>query len=221
MLSRGLLVLAGLTMVIAVVGCTRSHPKPNFSTVSPTPSATASPSASATPTAVPVDQIPPGNPASWVPTGVPTTAPFKEPGDVLPTFTPVMFTKTQEGALAMAKYYLDARNWALATNNPASFMIICDAEKCKHDAPFFTKYANARQHAVGDRGTPGPPTAFKAPSGSRAEVVVQTTVRHAAGRVVDSKGTVVHTDDAFDDPTNLFLKWTGKMWRVTGHFLVG
>jgi hypothetical protein len=219
MFSRGLFALAGLTMVIAVVGCTRSDPKPNFSAVSPTPSVTASASASATPTAVPVDQIPPGNPASWVPAGVPTTAPFKEPGDVLPTFSPVMFTKTQEGALAMAKYYLDARNWALATNNPAAFMIICDAEKCKHDAPFFTNRAKAGQHRVGGRETPGPPIAMKAPAGSNAEVVVQTTIKIAAGKVVDEKGKVVRTDEALDDPTNLYMKWTGRMWRVTGDFL--
>ncbi|MEP6851355.1 MAG: hypothetical protein ABJA87_01620, partial [bacterium] len=95
---------------LLLTGCTSGSSDPKPTSVATTTSAASSPSSrSPTPTPpatkVPVDQIPPGNPASWVPAGVPTAAKYKEPGDVVPMFTRAMFQRTDTGALAMAGYY--------------------------------------------------------------------------------------------------------------------
>jgi hypothetical protein len=219
---RGMSIVVGFVLLAGVAGCTKD-PKPNYSSATPTGTVTTSSSPSPTPssTAVPYDQIPPGNPVSWVPSGVPTNAPFKEPGDVVPMFNQSMFTDTQSGALGMAGYYLQARNWAKATNDPTPFMLICDADKCKHDALFFTERAKNGQHRVGGRATWGPPVVLPAPSGKNADWVVQLDVKIAGSKIVDSKGIVVSSDAAIDDPTNLYVKWDGVIWRVTGDFLVG
>jgi hypothetical protein len=219
---RGMSIVVGFVLLAGVAGCTKD-PKPNYSSATPTGTVTTSSSPSPTPssTAVPYDQIPPGNPVSWVPSGVPTNAPFKEPGDVVPMFNQSMFTDTQSGALGMAGYYLQARNWASATMNPRPFTLICDADKCKHDAPFFTDPAKLGQHYVGGRESWGAPIVIPAPAGKNADWVVQLRVKISAEKLVDAKGKVISSDEALILPTNLYLKWSGVLWRVTGDFLVG
>jgi hypothetical protein len=215
---RGMSIVVGFVLLVGAVGCTKD-PKPNYS--SATPTGTVTTSSSPSPTAVPYDEIPPGSPVSWVPTGVPTNAPFKEPGDVVPMFNESMFTNTQSGALGMAGYYLQARNWASATMNPRPFTLICDADKCKHDAPFFTDPAKLGQHYVGGRESWGAPIVIPAQAGKNADWVVQLRVKISAGKTVDSKGAVIASDLPLDDLINIYLKWSGKTWRVTGVFLAG
>jgi hypothetical protein len=144
-----------------------------------------------------------------------------EPGDKVPLFTQAIFQETTSGALAMAAYYLQARNWALATNDATPFLIVCDAAKCKHDAPFFAAQASAHQRQVAGRATFGPPSVLPARSGSGSQWVVQTKISIAAGKLVDSKGRTVSAAPRLEQPTNLYLRWNGVMWRVAGDFLVG
>ncbi len=222
--SRALWTLGALVLVIA--GCTSSTdpgPTPSSSTIPATSSASTSPSSSpsASATRVPVDQIPPGNPKTWVPAGVPTVAKYKEPGDVVPMFTQAMFKRTDLGALAMAAYYLQARNWALAIDDARPFSIICRADACTRAKKFIDDKRRLGQYVSGQRLQPSAPTVFKAPSGKDADFVVQLKVTVRAGSLVAATGKTVEKYRQYVLPTNLYLKWTGKLWTVTGDYLVG
>jgi hypothetical protein len=213
--------VVGFVALVSVAGCTHD-PKPNYSTVSPTSTASTSPSPTTpTPTAVPIDQIPPGNPATWVPAGVPTTAPYQERGDKVPVFTQAMFQDTHTGALAAARYYLDARNWAYALMDAKPFLIICDSTGCKNDAKFFVDGKKAGQHVSNARQTPSAPKLVAAPANSGADWVVQVKMTIAAGKLVDGAGKTIRPQAASTDLTNLYLKWSGKMWRVANDALAG
>jgi hypothetical protein len=214
--------VVGIVALVSVAGCTHD-PKPNYSSASPTstPSTSTSTTASPTPTAVPIDEIPPGDPATWVPAGVPTTAPYKELGDAVPMFTQAMFKDSQTGALASARYYFDARIWTLATLDPKPFLVICDATKCKADVSYFAKVKAAGQHFIGVRQRPGAPKLVAAPASSGADWVVQVNVSVGAGRLVDAAGKTVQEQKAASELVNIYLKWSGKMWRVTDDALAG
>jgi hypothetical protein len=214
-------VILVLLIVGAVAGCSQGEPKANLSTVSPAATPSVSASASQLATKVPVNQIPPGNPASWVPSGVPTTAPYKEPGDVVPMFTQAMFVDNQSGAFAAATYYLKARNWALAVNDPAPFTLICDASKCKGDGKLLTGYQKTARHLVGGRWVMSPPSVLPAPADSGSEWVVQLKVTLGPVKLIDSRGAVVASEPSSAQPTNLHMHFAGNMWRVAGHNLAG
>jgi hypothetical protein len=156
-----------------------------------------------------------------VPAGVPTTAPYQEPGDVAPKFTLAMFDSDQIGALDAAKYYLEARNWADALEDAKPFIVICDAKKCKDDARNYARARTARDHAVGGRFTTGPPTVVKAPAASHADWIVQVRLAIAAGRLVNASGKTRRSQPSSAQIVNIYLTWNGKMWRVTGDFLAG
>jgi hypothetical protein len=211
--------VVGFMALVSVAGCTHD-PKPNYSTVRPTSTTSTSPS-SPTPTMVPIDQIPPGNPPTWVPAGVPTTAPYQERGDKVPLFTQAMFQDTHTGALAAARYYLDARNWALAMVDPRPFSIVCDAPRCKADGPYFAKIKAAKRHFVGARQTPGAPKLVAAPANSGADWVVQVRLAVAAGQLLDPTGKTMESQAATSDLVNIYVKWNGKMWRISDDALAG
>ncbi|MDQ1718411.1 MAG: hypothetical protein QOE89_2364 [Pseudonocardiales bacterium] len=226
---------AALVSVLSVLGlaevsgCTHGDPKPNYSSVTGPPSVTTASSSAAgaptrsagpgAPTSVPVDQIPPGRPAKWVPAGVPTVAPYKEPGDVVPMFTLAMFKNNQLGALAAALFYRTARNWAYATMEPSSFLTICDAPKCKSDAKFFNDAMAKDQYVVGARQTQGSASVVIAPKSSDAEWVIQSKVTLADGRLVTTSGSTIRTQRSEAQLLNLYLRWSGKMWRISAEFL--
>jgi hypothetical protein len=218
-LSR--LSVVGLMMLCSASACTSGDPKPNYSTVVPTAATLTSPAESSSLEPVPIDKIPPGSPESWVPAGVPTSAPFKEAGDKVPMFTLAMFSDKQVGALAAARYYLDARNWADALLDPKPFLIICDAAKCKNDAVALTRLKRAGQYVTGVREFPGAPSVVKGPSTSGADWVVQVKLSVTAGRLLDKQGTTLKTESASSELTNIYVTWNGKMWRVTGDYLAG
>jgi hypothetical protein len=185
--------------------------------------ATASPTILASPTAtgVPVDQIPPGRPASWVPTGVPTVAPWKEPGDVLPTFSPLLFGHDVAGAYAAAFYYRDSRNWALATLSAQPYLAICDASKCASDATALTAARIAQQHVTGSRLTFSAARLVRPPAAVKAEWVFQSRQTYSDGAVVSSSGNIVLRTKATSFVANLHLQWNGRMWRVSDVFIAG
>jgi hypothetical protein len=214
--------LVGILVVAS--GCTGSDPKPNFSpastgAASASQGASTSPGASASPTPVPVDEIPPGNPEEWVPAGVPTTAKYKEPGDVVPKFTLDMFSKTRFGAVAAAAYYFDARRWAIATINAAPFLIICDAAQCKSDAKFYSDARRKHRHVVGCRSTQSQPHILKAPASSGATWIVQVHESVVNCKVIGQHGEIVEHHPGATFISNIYLKWNQKMWRVSDDFL--
>jgi hypothetical protein len=146
---------------------------------------------------------------------VPTSAPYKEPGDVVPMFTRDMFVNSQAGALSTARYYLDARNWAYATMNAQPFLLICDAAKCKTEASFYATAAEKSQHVVGARWSTGKASVLKAPASSGATWVVQTTIVITSGTLIDHSGAAVKTQNRSEKATRLYLRWSGVMWRLS------
>ena len=227
--------ICGAALMFGLAACTGSDPAGDPAGTSPIssarsasgppPTAASSPAVSAptgasTPATsarpVPVDQIPPGNPARWVPAGVPTTAKYREPGDVVPMFTQAMFKKTSEGALAAARYYIDAENWSIAVNDYTPVSIICDAKRCKLIAPYFTGLRVKNQHLRGGRTSTGPPLVLPAPKSSGAQWVVQLRIIIAPGSdVANQTGTVVKEYAEDVTLTNLYMKWSGSIWRVS------
>jgi hypothetical protein len=225
---RVLAVSVALPFVLSSVGCTHSNAKANQSSATDTasvPSSTTSsmrtstsPAETST-AAVPIDQIPPGHPASWVPAGVPTTAPYREPGDTLPKFTLAMFVNNQAGALAAAHYYLEARRWAYATMSATPFLAICDSSGCKMDVPFYTDGRSTGRHVVGARRVASGVRIVAAPERIHAEWIIQVTVTIARGNLVDKQGKVLKTQVPRTEITNLHLAWKTKMWRVVADAL--
>jgi hypothetical protein len=220
-LSVGL-VLVGVAFT--TVGCTQSDSAPNRSTVTPThspvsSSAPTSPSPTPSRTSVPVDQIPPGRPASWVPAGVPTTAKWREPGDVVPTFTPAMFKNDENGALAAAQAYLTGVNWALATLDPKSYLVICDAARCKSNARITEGYRSKNQHVKAARASFEAPTLFVAPKGNAAQWIVRVKLSIHAGSLVSADGKTVRKQGAMTERVDVYARWSGRMWRISDVFL--
>jgi hypothetical protein len=156
-----------------------------------------------------------------VPAGVPTTAPYQEPGDKVPMFTLAMFSNNRLGALATAKYYLDARNWSDALLDGTPFQIICGVKKCKDDAAALTKLKEAGHYVAGERDIPSGSSIVKAPQASGADWVVQVKLAITAGRLLDIHGKVLRAEGPSTKLINIYLKWNGKMWHVTGDFLAG
>ena len=124
----------------------------------PTASSTATPTTTAAPSSartVPVDQIPPGRPTSWIPAGVPTTARYRQPGDVAPRFTLTMFTHNHTGALAVMKYYFDALNWDAATGaTPSLYGLVCPSA-CYQEIRISKQQQTSHDHYAGGHVTFG------------------------------------------------------------------
>jgi hypothetical protein len=231
-------------MVVVLASCSPGDQKPNLSSAGPGMSTVSAATSGSTPRspsgstggsasgassavtstssgpAVPIDQIPPGNPASWVPAGVPTTAPYREAGDVVPMFTRAMFGNTQAGALATAKYYLDARNWAYATMSATPFLVICDAAKCKTETSFYATGVHDGQHVVGARWSSGPVSLIASPKLSSGQSVVQTAITVGVGTLLGSDGKAIRSERGSSNITNLYLRWSGSMWRISAELLV-
>jgi hypothetical protein len=221
MLRRGFLVFAGLTVSLTAVACSgKGDPPPNTSSVVAS-SPASSTAAITSPTVVPIDQIPPGNPAEWVPAGVPTTAKYQRPGDVVPKFTQDMFKHTQGGALDAARYYIDADNWSQILPGGSPITAICDSTQCKSNAKVLDDLKAAGQHLEGAPEVAGPPHVIAAPPSSRAEWLVQINIDVPAGDLVRADGSIVRHSPATKMLTNIYLRWNGKMWRVSDVFLAG
>ena len=213
---RRTVIAAAVAAVVALASACTSKPDPT-PPVTSTSSSAASPSPS--PTEVPIDQVPPGRPASWVPKGVPTTAPYAEPGDVVPKFTLPMFTDEIAGAQAAALYYIHARNWEYAVGDAAPFLVICDAKKCHDDVANINAHKQSGQHVVGGRVMLSGLQIAAQPAGGIGDYVARVKLLIAAGKRVDATGKVLVQQPAKSQSWDLYLRWNGKMWRVTGDFL--
>ena len=206
--------------VLLVAGCgspttTRSgDPAGGTGTNRGTSVTSAAPSATPTPGTVPVDQVPPGRPASWIPAGVTTNAPWQEPGDFVPRFTPVMFDNTPAGAFAMARYHVVALNWMAATLDPTAFLLGCESAHCKESAEMIRGYLMMRQHISGARDGAMDMNLLVPGKGSGAQWVVRTHMVIAAGALVDSSGAVLKRQARLTQVRDLYMRWSGKRWLV-------
>lgn len=219
MLRRGILVSAVMALASGVTACTgKGEPPPNTSSaINGTVSASATPPP--TRTAVPIDEVPPGNPSTWVPSGVPTTAPYTRAGDVVPKFTLEMFRHTQGGALDAARYYIDAENWSQTLQDYAAVTAICDASDCTRNAGIAHQQRTKGLHLVGGLNTPSAPKITAAPTSSKAEWIVQVRLSEAAGKLIDATGKTASSAPAAVETFNYYLRWNGKMWRISDVFL--
>jgi hypothetical protein len=132
-----------------------------------------------------------------------------------------MFVNNQVGALAAAHYYLEARRWTIATLDAKPFLVVCDAAKCRNDAPTYAGFKSLGQHVVRGREVAQSAQIFNAPKGNRARWVVETAIAVAAGKLVDSHGRTVRAQAASSQRIDIYVRWSGKMWRVSDVFLAG
>lgn len=145
---------------------------------------------------------------------MPTIAPWKGPGDVLPVFTLAMFEHTPQGAMATAKSYADARNWAVATLNPTPILLLCQSDSCKQSGEMISRYAAKRQHIVGARQVLLDRTLLRARDGSGAEWVVRAHLLITKGAVINPSGSIAQTQPQLTQLNDLYLRWNGKLWVV-------
>ena len=226
MLKPSCVVAFGVLAVVILSGCSgTSHPvapKTLNETTSSSASAVARPSPSPSPSTkvVPVDQIPPGNPESWVPAGVPTKGPFQETGDEVPKFTRPMFEDTELGARRMADYYQQAENWAYALGDPTPYLIVCDAKICARNASNARRERSLGRHLIRGRTSLVTGVTFPNLKSADADFIIQRTLSVAAGKVVDSSGNMVRPTKKSELTLNFYMKWNGKMWRITEIFWV-
>ena len=167
-----------------------------------------------------MDQIPPGHPTSWVPAGVPTTARYKEPGDVVPRFTLDMFKNGYSGALAVMTYYFDAVNWDAATGaTPSIFSSFCPSA-CDQETQSSRERSNNGEHYSGGRYLPGSPTLVRPPASHHATWAGQFDVTVGAGRLVSATGRTVKTFQKSRISLELDASFNGKVWNVVEIYFV-
>ena len=189
------------------------------------PTATASATKSAAPSSngtVPVDEIPPGHPTHWVPAGMPTTAKYKEPGDVVPMFTPGLFDKDPSAPGGVVVFVLQALNWAAATGKyPAALSLVCGSQLCSSSAAVLTGAVMAHEHVSGARlGSGNVIKTRVAPAGSRELYVVRLHLTTSPGRIIAASGVTVRRIRKSISTVDFFMSWTGKMWHLSRDALV-
>ena len=145
---------------------------------------------------------------------MPTVAPWKEPGDVLPVFTLTMFEHTPGGAIAAALSYADARNWAVATLNPTPILLLCQSESCKRSGELISGYAAKHQHIVGARQVLLDRTLLRARYGIGAEWIMRAHLLITKGAVINASGSIVQAQPQLTQVNDLYLRWNGKLWVV-------
>jgi len=226
MFKPSCVVAFGVLAVVILSGCSgTSHPvapKTLNQTTSSSASTVARPSPSPSPSTnvVPVDQIPPGNPESWVPAGVPTKGPFQETGDEVPQFTRPMFSNERKGANAVALYYVDALNWSFALGeDPTPLLAVCDSDRCLQNSRVAAKNRALHRHLIGGRLHLTSVAILDRPPGTGADFVFKLGLSIAASTLVDSAGKVVTKSASKSLAVNLYLKWNETMWRVIGDYL--
>ena len=141
---------------------------------------------------VPVDQIPPGNPASWVPAGVPTTAKYKEPGDVVPKIHPShvqehLQRRSRRDGLLLRSRQLGRRNRRHTINLQA---FLSNGLRPRGEILTATDCSPA-QHYQGGRYISGSPTIIPHPKGHGATWAGQFHVTVARGKLLGTKGQIV------------------------------
>ena len=223
MFKASCVVAFGVLAVVILSGCSgTSHPvapKPLHETSNSSAPVVASPSPSPSLKVVPVDEVPPGDPESWVPAGVPTKGPFQERGDEVPKFTRAMFMDTEVGAYAMADYYTKARNWSHALGEDSTpYLIICEADKCARDKAVAAQNRSMHRHVIGGRRHLVSSSTLD-PAGKNADLVIQMHLKVDASNFVEESGKVVKHGSVQSRTIDLYLKWNGSMWRVTGEYL--
>lgn len=188
------------------VSATMTTSTPTSTTVKPTPTPSKT---------VPVDQIPPGHPTSWVPAGVPTIAKYKEPGDVVPKFSKVIFRHDISGATASFFYYVKAVNWADAIVNPVPYTIICKAPVCGKDVATYANLRRFDQHWQGGRiHLVGFPSTTARPNHLHAEYVVRDKISVPIAKLLDRTGKVIRTAKPFRATEAVYMTWDGRLWNV-------
>jgi hypothetical protein len=193
-------------VALAAVGCT-ADPKPNTSTVPPTPAASSSPRSS-TPSVAP---------RPTVPADVPTTGTnLLARGEKPPVMPASALQHTDAGAMAFAKFFLQASDWGYATTNPSYMLHYYNASciRCELLAANVDSAARHAWHFVGGRFTIR--TIEPAwDSHGRSERVVAATLDISSYTAVDSKGNIHAADVAHTGFRQLVgLQWTSDRWIV-------
>ena len=170
---------------------------------------------------VPVDQIPPGHPTHWVPAGMPTTAKYKEPGDFFPMFTPALLKNDPYAPSGMVGFVVSTLNWSEATGIfPQILSTVCQSELCDSAATVLRKQAANGQHVVGARVRILSTATRRGLGGSGVSWIVRAHLRTADGKVVNRSGSTVRTIVTDSLAIDFYMKWTGKIWRVSRDALV-
>lgn len=151
---------------------------------------------------------------------MPTTAVYKEPGDVAPRFTLDMFKNNYNGALAVMTYYFDALNWDAATGaTPSIYGLVCPSA-CDQEIRISKDRATRREHLKGGRVILGGTTIARPDKTHKADWGGQFVVLVAAGQLLRENGRIVSTFPKNELHLELDTKFVSGRWKIVGIYFV-
>lgn len=200
-MTRPLPLLAALcAVVLLAAGCTKDKPDPNYSSVTPTASASTS-------------QAPPTSTSP----SVPTTGPNVNPGEVAPTQPASADSRTSDGAIAFLSYYYRLSDWAFATSQ-VSFLeplFAPDCKACKEGQSNLASTFGNGQYVTGGRITTRSVQLVENDGRGGAEFAITGVFSVTAAEVHAAGGAVVRTFPASDQfQLTDWVKWDGKRWLI-------
>lgn len=204
-------------VVALVSACSGGSAKRNLSTASGATGSSGSVVSSPTVSPSPSLSVP------AIPADVPRTGHNVKPGEQPPVYPVAALAKTQAGANAFAKFFMQTLDWAYATTNP-SYMKhyygpTCGL--CSGIATGIAKTAAVKQSYEGGRLTIKAPSAaargsVTAPADFCSSVIADLT----AATVVDSSGHVINGQGALKNQSFKTCEiWKSNTWSIT--FFVG
>lgn len=195
------LLAALLATVLLASACSSAAPKPNFSSVASTPAPTSSS---------------PAPSESTSPTGVPTTGPNVNPGEVAPTQPANATRNTEEGALAFASYYMRTLDWVYATSKPdlltPFFASTCST--CRSGQSFISGLVRLGD-IKGGRVMIKQIGIVKNDGRGGADFAVSANVSVEAATVVSKSGATATSFPATPDTTlTEWMDWNGTAFKI-------
>ncbi len=154
-----------------------------------------------------------------IPADVPRTGHNVKPGEQPPAYPVAALAKTQAGANAFAKFFMQTLDWAYATTNP-SYMRHYYGPTCGLCASLslsISKTAEMRHFYEGDRLVIGMPKSTGiAPVTAPAEFCALVSIDETAFTTVDAAGRIYTGDGAHrGDNFKLCVKHSGFVWSTT------
>jgi hypothetical protein len=140
-------------------------------------------------------------------------------GEKRPLYPAAAKAKTQEGANAFARFYIQTLDWGYATTSAAYMNHYYEAScgVCKSFADSFMRTSAAKHFYLGFRITvePAEPAQI-APVTAPADFCSQVTMDHTAGSAVDVRGNAINGGGAEQRVRlKLCAKHRGQVWKAT------
>lgn len=195
---------------VLLASCT-SHGDPAAPPTSGAPSPSMSPSSSPSSSSAPA---PTASPAR---TGPLTTGPGVRPGEKPPVESAIAKQHTAAGALLFARYFIEALDWSIATNDTYLIEQVssprCTA--CDNYISGFEQLRSKNEFERGGRISVGASRIVQGVFRTKADYVIEFGLRDSGAVVMGTASpTPFATTTASVYRSLVFVSWTGRGWQV-------